>query len=240
MKLSAWKLGKVTRMRGPSKNQAFDVLRKRQIPVSTVLDVGVQRGTPELMRAYLDVHHILFEPVAEFHDGIRSNYRNLSYTLVDAAVADKTGEATLEVRKTMTATEVSHSSVVAGAASGDNRRTIQSITLDSYLEQNPLPKPYLLKIDVDGNELAILSGATNTLKDCSIVVIETPKSEFTKRIAYLEERGFVLFDLVEPCYYDDSFWQCDAILLKADIQRSHFLQMGATAFEREKYTMFTG
>lgn len=226
-------------MRGPYKTQAFDVLRKRNIPVSTVLDVGVQRGTPELMRAYPHIHHVLFEPVAEFHDGIRNNYRALQYTLVDAAVSDKDGEATLEVRKTITATEVSHSSVVTGPASGENRRTIRSITLDAYLERNPQKKPYLLKIDVDGNEMAILSGAERTLNDASVVVIETPKSQFTQRIAYLEERGFVLFDLVEPCYYDESFWQCDAILLKAEIQRSHFMQLGATAFEREKYTMFT-
>ena len=104
-------------------------------------------------------------------------------------------------------------------------RIVTGTRLDTFTKANALVKPYLVKIDVDGNEMKILSGATETLKDASIVIIETPKGEFSEHIAFLEKQGFVLFDLVAPCYYDDSFWQCDSIFIRSELQRRHFKQL---------------
>ena len=144
---------------------------------------------------------------------------------------------TLHVRKVLSQTEVSHSSVVDEAPDNSETRIVPSTRLDTFTKANALAKPFLVKIDVDGNEMRILSGAIETLKDASIVIIETPKSEFSDRIAFLEKQGFVLFDLAAPCYYDDSFWQCDAIFMKSDLQRRYFKQM-EQRFEPTAYAEF--
>ena len=98
--------------------------------------------------------------------------------------------------------------------------------------------PYFLKIDIDGFELRVLEGATKTLENTSVVMIETPVHELTARIAFLERAGFVLFDLIEPCYYDKALWQCDALMLKSSIRWGHF-ETGVE-FDIGKYETWTG
>ena len=50
--------------RGPFKRQSLKVLVERQIPISTIIDIGVLSGTPELKEAFPKTRHVLFEPVS--------------------------------------------------------------------------------------------------------------------------------------------------------------------------------
>ena len=63
------------------------------------------------------------------------------------------------------------------------------------------------------------------------------KDEDTQRIAAIASQGFTLFDLVEPCYYDHSLWQCDAVLLRDDVHRAHFADLNVD-FDSAKYSIF--
>jgi len=112
-------------------------------------------------------------------------------------------------------------------------------TLDDFLRNRELPEPYLLKIDIDGHELAAIEGATETLKKCAVVIVEAQVGELPQRISVVASQGFVLFDLVEPCYYDHALWQCDAVFLREDVHRRHFADLGVD-FDSAKYSMFTG
>lgn len=62
--------------------------------------------------------------------------------------------------------------------------------------------PFLLKLDVQGAELEVLEGATETLAHCEAVVLETSLLEynrgaplFAEVVAFLRARDLVLFDL---------------------------------------------
>ena len=81
------------RMRGPIKNQALRVLRNRKVAIGTVLDVGVLTGTPELMEAFPDVPHILFEPVVEFNPAIERAYRRHRFEIANVAISDRVGDS---------------------------------------------------------------------------------------------------------------------------------------------------
>ena len=226
-------------MRGPFKNQALQVLVNRGIRIGTVLDVGVLTGTPELKAHFPDALHVLFEPVAEFIPDIQRNYQGVRYEIANVAVSDTTGETMMALESVVNVPgqAFSHSFMVSGTVEGAARRVVPMTTLDDFLEVRDLPEPYLLKIDIDGHELAALAGATATLKRCAAVIIEAHISELPQRISAIADQGFVLFDLAEPCYYDNALWQCDAILLREDVHRRHFAQFDA-GFEASKYSVF--
>jgi FkbM family methyltransferase len=70
-------------------------------------------------------------------------------------------------------------------------------TLDSFCNEKSIKAIDVLKIDVEGNELRVLRGATDTLKACSIVLVEVldHKTKFTKKMNNVEtlmaDNGFL-------------------------------------------------
>ena len=226
-------------MRGPFKDQALRVLVNRGIRIGTVLDVGVMKGTRELRTHFPAALHLLFEPVAEFVPAIERNYANVRHEIANVAVSDSTGETMLALEQVVDVPgqTFSHSHVTTQAVEGKTHRTVPMTTLDDFLEGRDLPEPYLLKIDIDGHELAAVAGATETLKKCAAVMIEAQVAELPQRISAIADQGFVLFDLAEPCYYDNALWQCDAILLREDVHRRHFAQLYPD-FDASKYSIF--
>ena len=215
------------------------MLRNRGIQIGTVLDVGVLTGTAELMAHFPQALHILFEPVVEFNPEIARNYSRVAHEIVNVAVSDSTGEATLETYRLIDIPgyDLSHSNVTAEPTEGRTHRIVPKTTLDDFLKDRELPEPYLLKIDIDGHELAAIAGAAETLKKCAMVMVEVTIDELPERIAAIAAHGFTLFDLAEPCYYDNALYNCDAILLRNDVHKRHFAQFDDD-FDYAKYTMF--
>lgn len=224
--------------RAPDKNQSLRILRDRGVPVGTVIDVGVCHCTAELMAVWPDRKHLLFEPVAEFVTTIEHHYRNIPHELHSVAVSDEAGTIGLKVSSVLSGMEVSHSGMTSVKYSDNPAiRSVPMIKLDDFLLGRELEEPYLLKIDIDGQELKVLKGAAETLKKCSIVIVECQSSQLVQRIAAVQAAGFSLFDLAEPCYYDKVFWQCDAVFIRKDIAISKF-KLLAGKVEAGMYEMF--
>jgi FkbM family methyltransferase len=226
-------------VRGPIKNQAFQVLRNRGIRIGTVLDVGVLTGTAELQRHFPQALHLLFEPVVDFNAEIARNYSRVAHEIVNVAVSDSTGEVLLETYRMIDVpgSDISHSNVTSEPTEGRAHRSVPSTTLDDFLKDRELPEPYLLKIDIDGHELAAIAGATRTLEKCAVVMVEATIDELPERISAITAHGFTLFDLAEPCYYDNALFNCDAILLRDDLHKRLFAQFDVD-FDPAKYTVF--
>ena len=222
--------------RGPIKQQTLQVLRDRQVPVQTVLDVGVLDGTRELIVAYPDRLHLLFEPVAEFAPMIERLYAAIPHRLVQVAVSDTSGETLLRTVG-MIGRGISHSFMVDTPQA--ETRTVPKVSLDDYLSSNPADPPYFLKLDIDGEELKALAGATETLKSTSVVMVEVTVHSLVERLTKLIDAGFQLFDLTEPAYYDDSFWQCDAVFIRRDVYAAHFEPLTEN-LDIRKYAIFGG
>lgn len=227
--------------RAPLKAQSLQIIKERGVPVGTVLDVGVLTGTPELIAAFPQVRHMLFEPVEEFAANIARNYRKIPHELVCAAVGNSDGSVNLRVHRKIAGMDISHSGMVPDSEGGDEHvRTVQKISLDGYLRGRELPEPFLLKIDIDGHELQVIEGAQETLKRCSVVIVECAAHTLPGRITAVQKAGFTLFDLSEPCYYDQAFWQCDAIFIRSDLHAAAFKRIGTGPVEAELYTAFRG
>lgn len=88
-----------------------------------------------------------------------------------------------------------------------------------------LKGPLLLKLDVQGYELQVLAGATETLKQTEVILAEVALLEYNKGaplmaevVAFLASRGFVPYDFGDMYrrHEDSALFQCDMIFVRAD------------------------
>ena len=209
------------RARIPTKHDSFRVLNELQIPVSTVIDVGVLTCTAELMENYPKTPHILVEPIAEFEERIRQRYdkSEIDYTLIQRAASNHDGEVRMRTISLSGTGQITHSQMEQATDKGGEYRSVQCTTIDSLVAEQAADKPFLLKIDVDGAELLVLEGAKNTLKKCSVICVEAVVTNMFERAEAITQHGFHLFDVVDFCYHGSKLYQLDMIFLNTNMAR---------------------
>jgi hypothetical protein len=54
--------------------ESLRLLRSVELPIDTILDVGVQHATPSLIEVFPGKRHILFEPIDDYFYQVTRNY----------------------------------------------------------------------------------------------------------------------------------------------------------------------
>lgn len=208
-------------MREAKVTDSLNTLRDAGVAIDKIIDVGIQHHTIPLIKLFPDVHHYLFEPVAEYYPHIRKNYEKIQFDLVEAAVTDFDGELYLHTEKKTRGDEISHSYITQNKTPVS--RTVRALTLDTYFAEKRTDGLYLLKIDVEGPAVptAILRGAKSVLRDTAVVMIEMTVDKFMERAIILHQAGFDLWDLCDLCYYGDCLWQADALFVRRDLKEAN-------------------
>ena len=97
--------------------------------------------------------------------------------------------------------------------------------LDHVLVEEHLQRPELIKIDVQGYELEVLKGATETLAKAHAIMMEVSLIELYKgnpllneAIGFMHEKGFRPYDIctLNRRSLDNALVQADMIFLKND------------------------
>lgn len=61
---------------------------KQQVPISSIIDVGVRECTSSLINVFPEKKHYLFEPVSLFFETIYENYAEVDYELFPIALSN--------------------------------------------------------------------------------------------------------------------------------------------------------
>ena len=196
--------------------------------------------TYELLRVFPDRHHLLMEPIVEWNDGMKKNYSRagVAFEIVNAAISDKDGEVNLKISTVSSDKPITHARMAEGKNGEENLRSVPMRSLDSLVAERTLKKPYLLKIDVDGAELSVLAGAQKTLRDCSVVVIETGIANMVERAQAVKSAGFQVFDVVDISYYDGRFVQADMVFVNDKIMSERKLDVYRNGFDIKKWSNY--
>jgi FkbM family methyltransferase len=108
----------------------------------------------------------------------------------------------------------------------ENYRPCPVTTIDSLLERQPLPGPFMIKLDTHGVEIPILSGAAKTLQQTTAIVIEAynftfgqPAVPFWDLCRHMLGLGFRPLDIFDLLYreLDNAFWQLDLLFVRSDL-----------------------
>ena len=185
---------------------------KQNIPINTIIDIGTSSVTPVLKAVFKNKFHILFEPDQDQWDKVSFNYRKINHVLYKMPLFNKDVE--VNMRKWLPnqggnnrITEKYHPNLVKHKAN----------KLDTVLKGTNYEKPYFIKLDVDGVELEILEGAQETLKDCSVIMMEVHPRDYLERCSTVEKYGFKLFDIIDLRYWKDkTLAQFDVIFVRKD------------------------
>jgi FkbM family methyltransferase len=152
-------VGELERSGGLYQRDLAALLRRRLAPDAVVADVGAHIGVVTVLLAGLcpKGHVYAFEPVAENHTHLAANVAANgldNVTVQRAALFDADGEIALEY----------DAGYPGGSHVGDGGAAAPSLRLDTWARAEGLDRLDLVKLDVEGVELAVLDGAGETLR----------------------------------------------------------------------------
>jgi FkbM family methyltransferase len=188
---------------------------------ATVVDVGVERGTPDLYSSYPRARYLLLEPLQEFEPRLVELCKRLNGQYVLAAAGPRRGIAHLHVHPDLGAT--TSRSEMDGSDRRWSVRAVPVVTLDDVANEYHLESPILLKLDVQGAELDVLAGAPHTLSATEVVVAEVSlfevlrgQPQFYDVVQWMKQAGFVVYDFCDakPRPYDSAIAQVDLVFVK--------------------------
>lgn len=186
----------------------------RSLACDLVVDVGANRGQFALAArsAFPEARIVAFEPLEEPAVIFRRVFAvDPLVTLYPFALGDAEAEMVMHV----SAAEDSSSLLPIGAAQTEHfpgtgereQRAVQVAPLSRFIRSSEIPTGALLKIDVQGYELAVLRGCANLIQSFSYVYVECSFLELYQGqalahqvIAWLAEKGFDLAGVYNLCY----------------------------------------
>jgi FkbM family methyltransferase len=185
-----------------SLEESYALLRDLGLRPATVIDVGVASGTPELYRTFPDSYFLLIEPLECFEASMQDTLTRYSGEYVIAAAGDAPGSLVFNVHDDHLDGSSFYKETMGDVADG-HEIEVRVIRIDDIVSGKDLKPPFLIKVDVQGAELTALKGASSTMIDAEVVVLEISLFEFMKGaplfhdvIQFMKDRGFVAWDIV--------------------------------------------
>jgi FkbM family methyltransferase len=155
----------------------FLARNKARLQGGVLFDVGANHGAyTHVLRALApDARIFAFEPHPRTFAVLQAAMADLSsVVLLNKAVADRTGRFNLyDFESDDGSTQASLSeAAVALYASDIVKHPVDCITIDEFMAEKGLDHIDLLKIDTEGRDLSVLTGAQNALRDRRIGLIQ--------------------------------------------------------------------
>jgi len=168
--------------------------------IATVVDVGVgDEGSPFLYESFPEAYFYSIDPVVETLLGV--GRVGIAGEAIPVALSDKSSGTTLAISSKASRTTLSRRIVEDEKSERVQTREIRKITLDELVEEKvvKIQPDALLKIDVEGHELAVLHGSVRTLHLFQHVMVELTfgrqfedQSATSEIIGFLADHGFEL------------------------------------------------
>ena len=176
-----------------STDRALWRVANRDLHIGTLIDIGASDGrwSDVCAKHYPDIRYLLIE-AQDSHEGALKAYvsEHQSTQYVLAVAGDACGEIYFDDSELFTG-------FASKIRSESARKVVRETTIDHEIGAYGLPGPYLIKLDTHGYEIPILCGATETLRNTNLLVIETYNFRlfedsllFHEIIAHMRERRF--------------------------------------------------
>ena len=186
---------------------------RRLVPLSSVqviFDVGANVGETVLWfrGAFPHAHIVAFEPVkATFRELERRVGHLPKVTLLNVALGAQPAVEVVHLQADSCLNSLNPS--VNHPAPAGHSEKVQVETVQNIARKLALPRIDFFKIDTEGYELPVLTGATDCLPTTAFIYaeigVETEgrRTNFFALHEFLGRHGFAFFGLYEPYHYED-------------------------------------
>lgn len=209
----------------------------------TVIDIGAAFGefSRQCFAVFPSAAYLLVEPLEEYRPNLDRLQADIPRArVVWAAAAGHEGMMDINVHRDLVGSSL-YMEQEDSAVNGTPRR-VRTVSVDDVVGSHRLEPPHLLKVDVQGAELDVLSGGESVLRHVEWAMLEVSFFEFFKGAGQFEDvfefmrsRGFVVYDLLEPLYrpLDGALSQVNAVFVRREsaLRRHHYY---ATREQREE------
>jgi FkbM family methyltransferase len=167
------------------------------LPTDTIIDGGANQGIFSLAFASLSQKIKIFsvEPFKYCHEILKKNLKiNLfkNITIIPKVLSNKIASHQLDYSKSNV------SASIVRDFGGDKTLTIYSTTIDEIVSKYKLKKIDLIKLDIEGAELAALQGGSKSIKKfIPKIVLECNNYEYKKIYKFLKKFKYVSYLLTE-------------------------------------------
>jgi FkbM family methyltransferase len=192
------------------------LLQKNGLAISTVYDIGANKGrwSRDMKRVLTRSNFFLFEA----NESHRKKLVSRGFPFFICVLGSKeetrrfysiggTGDS-LYLEKTSHYEEA-------------NSREVKTRTLKAIVQENKLPAPSFIKLDVQGAELDILTGSDGLLEQCHAIYMECPVLEynagapsFDDYIQFMLDRGYVPTQVLEQHLINGALTQFDILFIR--------------------------
>jgi FkbM family methyltransferase len=184
--------------RGSVEPSVQAALREYITPGAVVFDIGANVGFFSLLSARLagpGGRVEAFEPVPASAAAIAANAAANDFgtiTVNEVAVTDHQGPAELLI---VGDHSWSHLAERGWHPKTSATRQVQCVVLDDRIDAGVLPAPDVIKIDIEGSEVAALRGLSRTLRSRNVVVICELHDTNREVLALLSELGYSVINI---------------------------------------------
>src|SRR5262245_33749550 len=184
--------------------ETLRILAAKGVRYGTVMDLGCADGHFFLQHFGLGMFAgavpVNVDPNPLYEDSLRAIRDALGGSYVIAAATDHVGEVELTLGAHPYWSSVLGENDPYWQRMNELHRgkvKVPAVTVDSLSRPLELSPPFLLKLDVQGAEPAVLSGARETLKETDVVICEVDLTDFHDLDGTLHDAGFSLYDVTE-------------------------------------------
>ena len=204
----------------PSFHWSLQNLKKKNFNPSFILDIGAYEGywTKDVLEIFPSAKILMVE-AQKNKEGLLQNIKK-TYPNVDYAISLLSSQDGIEklFREAETA-----SYVIDAKETDLPHYTLKSQTLDTLLQQQKLPYPDFMKLDVQGHELEVLKGSANSLEHAEICLLEVSLLDLgnnnpllAEMISFMDEKNFQAYDISHFIRrpFDKALYQIDMFFVK--------------------------
>lgn len=203
----------------PDMEWSLKNLKSNGFNPSTVLDIGAFEGEWTIMCSgiFTNANYFMFEAQESKIDKLKAIKSNKIDFHIGLLGPESNQKSKFYINETVS------SALPETEKNTQDFVEIQMYTVDEVLRLKGISKVDFIKLDVQGFELQVLKGATNTLSNVEVVLMEVSLIEINKGaplinevMTFMADKGFFCYDICSIVRrpLDKALWQTDVIFVK--------------------------